>query len=186
MAAPNPGTSNRTSPMMIGVLLGLGLLILFFLSLRGGDQQAQVEPHPWRVLTINNVAVARRNLPVRVICPLPEGANAVSDPTADCYFRASIQYNPPDDIPAAADCQLADGFSALVVGVGEDAEIIGSRAVDLAGDGGDCDLHPGAVVSTLFEFESVPRTERLSLIRFVGIDPPLELDENLRFVIDQP
>lgn len=185
MADQNPKPA-RPTPLMIGLVLGLGLMVLLLLSSRGGQRPEVAEPHPWRVLTVNNSAVHRRGLPLRVICPLPEGANVVSDPTADCYFRTSIQYNPLDEIAVDSDCQLASGFASLVVGVGQTAVVVDSQPVDLAGDDGNCGLTPGSVVNFLLQFESVPRTEKLSLIRFAGIDPPLELEENLSFVIDRP
>ena len=171
---------------MIGVVLGLGLVLVFFLSLRGDDKSTTAEPHPWRVLTVNNSIVVRDNLPIRIICPLPDGANTVSNPTADCYLRASMQYNPVEEPALDPDCQLTVGFVSLVVGVGEEAEAVDSRPVDLSSEDGSCGLQPGVVVDALFWFESVPRTEKLSLVRFVGIDPQLELAENLEFVVSRP
>ena len=67
MAATNPGQNSRITPLMIGAILGLGLVIFFFFNLRGGDESTAVEPHPWRVLTVNNSAVIRNNLPIRII-----------------------------------------------------------------------------------------------------------------------
>ena len=185
MPAPQ-GPPSRTSPLMIGLFLGLGLFILFLLSTRGGDNQPSADPQPWRVLTINNSAINRRSLPIRVICPLPQGANPVSHPTADCYFRASMEYNPADDVVSGSDCQLAGGFVTLVVGIGEEAVSIPSQPVDLVDTDGNCSLSPGVTVDAMFAFKSTPHTEKLSLIRFVSLEPQLELSENLRFVIDKP
>ena len=82
-----------------------------------------------------------------------------------------------------SDCQLASGFVSLVVGIGEEAKAVDSQSVDLFDEDGSCSLHPGVVDDIVFWFESVPQTEKLSLVRFVGIDPQLELAENLEFCL---
>ena len=184
MAATNPGQNSRITPLMIGAILGLGLVIIFFFNLRGGDESTAVEPHPWRVLTVNNSAVIRNNLPIRIICPLPPEASVASQSTGDCYLRASMQYNPVEEMASDSDCQLASGFVLLVVGIGEEAKAVDSQSVDLFDEDGSCSLHPGVVDDIVFWFESVPQTEKLSLVRFIGIDPQLELAENLEFIVE--
>ena len=168
---------------MIGAILGLGLVVIFFFNLRGGDESTAVEPHPWRVLTVNNSAVIRNNLPIRIICPLLPGAS-FAPPTTDCYLRASMQYNPVEEMASDSDCQLTSGFVSLVVGIGEEAKAVDSQVVDLSDEDGSCSLQPGVVDNIVFWFESVPQTEKLSLVRFVGIDPQLELVENLEFIVE--
>lgn len=196
--AANQGPKSKLSPLMIGGILGFGLVILFFVNLSGSSETAEDEPHPWRLLTINNVATRRNDLPTRVICQLPESAGQPELPVVDCYLRLSMQYNPRVDSDADTtsspdhDCQLDRGFASLVFGVDPNVNVIDSQPVALADD---CNLKPGTVVETQLWFRSVaksgldssaPDSEQLKSIRFGGIDPQVDLTEKLQFVVANP
>ena len=185
MAATTGGGRDRGTLLMIGMLLGLGLVIIFWLGLgRSGDGEL-AEPQPWQVLTVNNSSIHRSNLPIRLVCSTDlDGSAAADEPIADCYLRVSLQYNPPEARPRPDDCQLTEGFVVLETGVGELARTSSSQPVDLSAGAGGCPQQAGVVISSLFHFSQVDRLADLAAIRFEQLTPPVELVDNLNFVID--
>lgn len=184
MAAASGG-KDRGSPLLIGVLLGLGLMTLLWLALGGGGGREIVDPEPWRVLTVNGSNIARAGLPIRVICTTDlDGSAAADEPIADCYLRVSLQYNPPDGTPRPDDCQLPAGFAVLETGAGETAGSSLSQPVDLSADNDGCPQKTGVVTDVLFQFDRVDRLTDPTAIRFDQLEPAVELVDNLNFVID--
>lgn len=183
--AATGGGKDRGSLLLIGMLLGLGLVMLFWFGLGRGGGEEVAEPQPWRVLTVNNSDVSRPGLPIRVICTTDlDGSVAADEPIADCYLRVSLQYNPPDGAPRPDDCQLLEGFVALETGAGEAARNSLSQPVDLSVDDGGCPQQAGVVVAVMFRFSQVDRLTDPAAIRFDQLDPQVELVDNLNFVID--
>ena len=184
MASASQGKS-RISPLTIGALLGLGLVLIFWLGSGSSSKEPDVEPHPWQVLTINNSSIDRGDLPLRVICSTDLDQSAADAGTvADCYLRASLQYNPSDDLPRLDDCRLGEGFVVLTTGSGEAARLSQSRAVDISSLPGGCPQRVGVVRDVVFRFQQVDRSASPTAIRFEQLEPLIELKDNLNFIVD--